>query len=147
MVTLLVTGVVIYRRNYQIVSRTEALEMKMGNRGRSRSTYPWRGKESFDRCGSRSSQSDLDVFETSAPSYPSFQGPQQEANRCVEIEPYPPLAGIVRSAVSFTPAAYTSGPDRRRPSVSQFMANVEDGRQSGVDRKRRLNPVTEEDSF
>ena len=121
--------------------------MKMGNRSRSQSTNPWRGKGGFDRCGSCLSQSDLDVFGTSALSHPSFQRPQQETNRCVEIEPYPPLAGIMRSAVSFTPAASTRKPDRRRPYISQFMAEVDDGRKSGVDRKRRLNPVAEEDSL
>ena len=49
----------------------------LGKFNRGRSTYPWRGKEIFDRCGSCSSPSDLDIFGTSAPSYPSFQRHQR----------------------------------------------------------------------
>ena len=120
---------------------------KVRNRGGGRNTYPWRGNENFDQCGSYSSLSDPDIFGTSAPNYPSFQHHQREANRCVEIELHPPTAGIVRSSVGVSPAVSISGPDRRCPGTSQFLADMEGGRQSGINRMCHLDTVIEEDSF
>ena len=146
-VILLVTGAVIGRRNYQIISRTEALEMKIRSRGRGRNTHPWRGKENFDQRGSYLSLSDPDIFGTLAPSYPSFEYHQREANRCVEVELHPPTAGIVRSSVGVSPVVSTSRPDRRCPGISRYSTDLEGGHQSGVNRMCRLDTVLEEDSF
>ena len=118
--------------------------MKVRNRGRGQNTHPWREKENFDQCGSYLSLSDPDIFGTSAPNYPSFQHRQREANRCVEIELHPPTAGIVRSSVGVSPAVSISGPGRRCPGTSQFLAGLEGGRQSGVNRVCHLDTVIED---
>ena len=121
--------------------------MEVRNRGRGRNTRPWREKEDFDQCGSCSSLSDPDRFGTLVSSYPSCEYHQREANRCAEIELHPPMAGIVRSSVGVSPAVSISGPDRRCPGTSRFLADLEGGRQSGVNRMCHLDTVIEEDSF
>ena len=133
-----------------LISRSHFIShglMKVRNRGRGRNTHPWRGKENFDQCGSYLSLSDPDIFGTLAPSYPSFQHHQREANRCVEIELHPPTAGIVRSSVGVSPAVSTSRPDRRCPGISRFSADLEGGRQSGVNQMCHLDAVPEEGPF
>ena len=171
-VILLVMGAVIGRRNYLIISRTEALELEIRGRGRSRDTHPRRGKGKFDQHGSCSSLSDQDIFETStpikkenfsqhgscsslsdpdivgamAPSCPPFEYHQRETDRCVEFEFHPSSASIVRSSVSATPVASTSGPDRRCSGVSRHSTALEDGHPSSDNKACRLSAIPEEDS-
>ena len=88
-VILLVTSAVISRRNCQVISRMEALEIEVKGRSGGRNAHPWRGKENFDQHGSSLSLSDSDMFVTLTPSSPPFEDHQHEANRCVKVELHP----------------------------------------------------------
>ena len=149
-VILLVMGAVTGRRNYQIISRTEALELEIRGRGRSRDTHPRRGKgkfdqhgscsslsvrdifgtptpikkENFSQHGSCSSPSDPDIFGTLTPSSPPFEYHQQGANRCAKVELHPPSADIVRSSVGLPPvvSAGSSYIPHRCPSQGWIVA-------------------------
>ena len=140
MAIILVTGVVIYRRNYQIVSRTRVLEMKMGGHGGNRDTVQRRGNGMSSQHGPCLPRLEMDIFDAPGSSYIPHRCPQPRMDRCVEAEPPTSFAGIVRNAVSFSPVAPTQRSDRRRRYTSVSLTDEGDGRKSFSDQRRHPNP-------
>ena len=137
---ILVTGVVIYRRNYQIVSRTRVLEMKMGGPGGNRDAVQRRGNGVSSQHGPYLPRLEMDIFDAPGSSYIPHRCPQPRMDRCVEAEPPTSFAGIVRNAVGFSPVAPTQRSDRRRRYTSVSLADEGDGRKSFGDQGRHPNP-------
>ena len=82
---ILVTGVVIYRRNYQIVSRTRILEMKMGGPGGNCDAVQGRGNVMSSQHGPYLPRLEMDVFDAPRSNYLSHRCPQPRMDRCVEV--------------------------------------------------------------
>ena len=82
MAIFLVTGVIIYRRNYQIISRTKVLEMKMGNHGGGCDATQWRGKGMSSQHGPCLPRLDLDIVDAPGLGHISHRYPRPRMDRC-----------------------------------------------------------------
>ena len=139
---ILVTGVVIYRRNYQIVSRTRILELKLGDHGGNRGAVPRRGNEMSSQHGPCLPRLEMDIFDAPGSSFIPHRCPQPRMDRYVETEAPTAFAGIVRNAVNFSPVAPAQRVEGRRRYTSVSLADEGDGRKSFSDQGRRPNPFT-----
>ena len=137
---ILVTGVVIYRRNYQIVSRTRVLEMKMGSHGGNRDVVQRRGNGMSSQRGPCLPRLEMNIFDAPRSSFGPHRCPQPRMDHCLEAETPTPFTGIVRNAVRFSPAAPTQRVDGRRRYTSVSLTDEGDGRKSFSSQGRRPDP-------
>ena len=87
MAIILVTGVVIYQRNYQIVFRTRVLEMKMGGHGENYGIIQRRGNGMFSQRGPCLPRLNVDICDAAGSSHISRRCPQPRMDRCITDSP------------------------------------------------------------
>jgi hypothetical protein len=102
--TLVISGILFYKRNFQIISRTKVLELKVNKSGQNSDSPSYIGGR-VSQPGSYRQTADLDTVNSAVLSHISILQPRQEVSRCIEFDPRSPRESPVRSVIDYTPTA------------------------------------------
>ena len=143
---LLIIGITFYKRNFQIISRTEILELKLNQPSSSADPSLCDGR--VEHPGPYLQRDNLDAPSASLLGHLSVLRPQQEVIHCIESDPHfpPSLPGCpvhsqrVRSLTNYTPT-----PPPRSSKGQRYVSSSSAGRPVYSSQKHHIGTVFEED--